>query len=133
MFFKCLAALFYDACLLIALFFVFTACCLLAYHGQAIPVGTRWYQLCLILIGLSYYIFSIGKGGQTLGMRAWRLRLVAADEGVPTFQQASRRIVLTLPALIIALISLQNPQRLLSQWTKTVMAQAPHAGFGTNR
>lgn len=118
MFFKQLAAQLYDSCILIALFFAFTAVCLLVNHGVAIPPATRWYQLGLIMLFITYYVLSIVYGGQTIGMRAWRLQL-QTEAGNPTWKQALGRLVLTLPAFLASIICIKNPQKLLYCWTRT--------------
>lgn len=41
------------------------------------------WLVCWIVTGL-YAAVSWGRGGQTLGMRPWRLRVVAGDGGTPT-------------------------------------------------
>lgn len=116
--FRYLAALAYDCLVLTALFFCFTMTCLLINHGQAIPAATRWYQFALLLIAFNYYVFSICKGGQTLGLRAWHLQ-VLSEGRKPNFFQASCRFFLLLPLIMIALLSLQSPGKLINQWTKT--------------
>lgn len=116
--FKYFAAQLYDGFILLALFFAFTAVCLLINHGVAIPPASHWYQLSLLAIFLIYYLLSISYGGKTIGMRAWRLELVA-ERGNPSLFQAATRLMLVIPAVLIALIMWQNPQRLLLSWTKT--------------
>ncbi|OCH97802.1 hypothetical protein A8135_00830 [Legionella jamestowniensis] len=118
MLFRYLAAQVYDSFIILALFFGFTAICLLTTHGVAITPATRWYQLSLVVIFISYYQVSFIYGGQTIGMRAWRLRLIA-DNGNPGWWQAAKRLILVLPALVVGLFSFNNPQRLLFHWTNT--------------
>lgn len=47
------------------------------------PLQIALWLLCWGLTGL-YAVWSWHRGGQTLGMRPWRLRVVAADGGRPT-------------------------------------------------
>ncbi|WED43187.1 RDD family protein [Legionella cardiaca] len=115
---KYIAAQIYDGLILLALFFAFTVLCIFINHGLAIPPATRWYQIGLTLLFISYYIISIIYGGQTIGMRAWRLQL-CTDKGFPNFQQATTRLFLTVPAIIYGLLCLKNPQTPLYNWTKT--------------
>lgn len=73
------AALVYDLMLLGAVLFMFTLVVFLARGGRAVPPGTLWFQLCLAAIVVLFFTWFWVHGGQTLGMRAWRLRLVGPD------------------------------------------------------
>ena len=46
-----------------------------------IAPGTQWYRAWLLLVAFAYYGVSWRLGGQTIGMKAWRLRVVP-DAGV---------------------------------------------------
>jgi len=82
-----LAALVYDALLLAALLMIFTGGALFFTHGAAVVPATvgAWvylYRLGLVLLIAGYYLLNWLRSGQTLGMRAWRLRVVS-DNGRP--------------------------------------------------
>jgi uncharacterized RDD family membrane protein YckC len=51
-------------------------------HPWSLLNWLEW-ALCWIVVGV-YAVLSWRGGGQTLGMRPWRLRVVAADGGKPT-------------------------------------------------
>jgi uncharacterized RDD family membrane protein YckC len=75
------AALIYDAFLLVALLMVFTGAALFLTHGAAIVPETAgaWvhlYRAGLVGVVAGYYILNWLRSGQTLGMRAWRIRAV---------------------------------------------------------
>jgi uncharacterized RDD family membrane protein YckC len=77
-----LAALIYDGFLLVALLMIFTGGALFFTHGAAIELTTagNWvyvYRAGLILVIAGYYALNWLHSGQTLGMRAWRLRAVS--------------------------------------------------------
>ncbi len=81
-----LAALLYDSLLLAALLAIYTAAWVFARRGALTEqsAGAWWYAYRageLVLIG-AYYVLNLTRGGQTLGMRAWRLRAVS-DSGRP--------------------------------------------------
>jgi uncharacterized RDD family membrane protein YckC len=86
-----LAALAYDALLLAALIFVFTLLAILARGGREIGPGTLWFEGCLVAIALVFCGVFWTRGGQTLGMKAWRIRLIAADGGAVTWRHAVTR------------------------------------------
>jgi uncharacterized RDD family membrane protein YckC len=75
------AALIYDALLLAALMLIFTTGLVMLIARSAIVPETAgpWayaYRGALLLIIVGYYVANWTRSGQTLGMRAWRLRAV---------------------------------------------------------
>jgi uncharacterized RDD family membrane protein YckC len=76
------AALIYDSLLLAALLMVFTGAALFCTHGRALlyeNVGP-WvylYRAGLVAVIGAYYLINWMRSGQTLGMRAWHLRVVS--------------------------------------------------------
>lgn len=117
MVFRYFAAVFYDGLIVFALFFVYTAVCLFANNNQAIAVDTRWYQLSLLLILVAYYVYSLKNGGQTIGMRAWRLKIVAEDEAI-SLLQAVGRLLVSFPTQIFRPFIFARTEELLNAWTK---------------
>jgi len=99
-----LAAMFYDGLLLIALWFVVTALLLAVSGGHmADPDRPLWllYTLRVSLL-LVTFIFFAGfwtNGGQTLGMRAWRLKLISASGDPVTWKQALWRFAAAIPSI----------------------------------
>ncbi|HEY2679676.1 MAG TPA: RDD family protein [Steroidobacteraceae bacterium] len=88
-----LAALVYDAVLLAAILIIYTFAALLLAHGAALvpdAVGAWAYLYRAGLIGLlvGYYLVNWLRSGQTLGMRAWRIRTVT-DSGNPLSLKAA--------------------------------------------
>jgi uncharacterized RDD family membrane protein YckC len=87
------AALVYDLFLLAALLMIFTGGALFFTHGAAIVPATAgaWvyvYRAGLIGVIGGYYLINWLRSGQTLGMRAWRLRVVS-EEGRPLALKAA--------------------------------------------
>lgn len=81
--FRRLFAIFYDAFLLIAILFIVTAIANMLNHGKAIETDDTYYPLyVIVVVGLSYLYFAWFwiHGGQTLGMKTWRVKLVTPDE-----------------------------------------------------
>jgi uncharacterized RDD family membrane protein YckC len=74
-----LAALFYDLLLLVALLFSFTLIVIVLRLGEPVPPDSFWFPACLLAIVLAFFCGFWVLGGQTLGMRAWRIRLVTSD------------------------------------------------------
>ncbi|HEX6998547.1 MAG TPA: RDD family protein [Gammaproteobacteria bacterium] len=86
-----LAAFVYDALLIAALLFAFTLALVLARGGRAIPPGTWWFGASLLALKALFFCWFWSRGGQTLGMRAWRLRLERRGGGPVTFARAAAR------------------------------------------
>lgn len=59
-------------------------------------VGNWPYRAWLLLVAFAYYGVSWRYGGRTLGMRAWRIRVRAADGGVLRWSQAALRFAVAL-------------------------------------
>jgi uncharacterized RDD family membrane protein YckC len=91
------AALIYDAFLIAALLMIYTGM-LLIFTRRAILRETygNWvylYQAGLLAVIGAYYVANWVRSGQTLGMRAWRLRAVTASGGRMTGRAAGLRFV----------------------------------------
>ena len=72
-----LAAIFYDSLLIIAALYA-AAIPAVWMTGGAVPPSEPWFQAWLVFVAWLYLASSWTRGGQTLGMRAWRCRLVTA-------------------------------------------------------
>ena len=73
--FRRLAAIFYDSLLLGALWMGATFPLLFLTHGEAIHAGNPAYTAYLLVIGWAFFGWFWTRGGQTLGMRAWRFEV----------------------------------------------------------
>ena len=106
--FRRLAAAAYDGLLLLAVLFLATGLLLLATHGEAITqarVG-GWayaYQALLVLLVVAYFGVSWTRRGQTLGMKAWRIRLETASGARPGWRAVLVRLACAAP-LYLALV-----------------------------
>lgn len=86
-----LAAALYDGLLLIALWFAASAIVLALRQGVAVPAGTLWFEAYLLAIAYFFFGWFWTHGGQTLGMRAWRLKLRPVEHGELSWLRALRR------------------------------------------
>lgn len=77
-----LAASIYDGLLLLALWMVGTLMDVVVRDLIGMPRDMHSLQLLLFLIGLAFFGWFWTHGGQTLGMRAWRLQ-VRREDGLP--------------------------------------------------
>ena len=86
--------MFYDLLLLASIFFFGTLAIIPFNGGEAIDHGNLPYDFYLLVITYLYFTWHWTHGGQTLGMRAWRLRLLQHDFGNVTWRNASLRFLL---------------------------------------
>lgn len=90
-----LLAMLYDLLPLGALWFAIAALVLAARGGVPVtpnsPAALLEFAL-MLAVGFGYFGLSWRHGGQTLGMRAWRLRLVRLDgQPRPSWRDLARR------------------------------------------
>jgi uncharacterized RDD family membrane protein YckC len=97
-----LAAAAYDLLPLIGLWFV-AAVLALAVTGGALdthtPAGKVLVQGFALALSAAYFVVSWSRGGQTIGMRAWRLRVFAADGNRVSWSHAILRFFVALVSL----------------------------------
>lgn len=87
-----LGAMFYDTLLLLGVYFVAgIPLVILSAQTREIPWVKLLIQVYLLAVGVTYFIGFWRVGGQTLGMRAWRLRL-ASNSGSPTLLKLLKRL-----------------------------------------
>jgi len=89
-----LTAALYDALILVALWIVATLL-LMPFTGGAIDPPLPWnipFDLYILAITFLYLGGLWHKTGQTLGMRPWRLKVVAAGNGNISWRQALVRM-----------------------------------------
>jgi uncharacterized RDD family membrane protein YckC len=93
------AAFCYDLLLLAALLFSFTLAIVALRLGEPVPPGSLWFPLCLLAIAIAFFCGSWVRGGQTVGMRAWRIRIVTNDGGAVGWLRAGARFCVGIVAL----------------------------------
>lgn len=88
-----MAAIVYDTLLLIGILFLATALTLPLTGGTAIARGNPYYSGYLILICFLFFGWFWTHGGQTLGMRAWKIRVQRTNGLGISWTQALLRFV----------------------------------------
>ena len=88
----------YDSLLIFAVLFFASAIALLFNHGEAIE-HNPFFSLYLLFVLFTYYAFFWSRSGQTLGMRAWKIRIVAEDGGNPGWVTCYLRLLCALLSL----------------------------------
>jgi len=127
--FRRLAALLYDLLLAIAIAFVATAAMLPLTHGEAILTATQGflghlYHAVVLLAVFAYFGWCWTRSGQTLGMKAWGIRIETADGRRPGWGQAISRFLLGAAIAWMAVIGtwyLRSTQGALALATAVAM------------
>ena len=102
-----LVALTYDALPIIPLLFIVSALFLWANRGHTIESRPllQWlaFALDLLLVG-AYFVLSWRRGGQTMGMRPWKLRVVDDAGNAPGARALWLRYFVALATLGLGLL-----------------------------
>ncbi len=94
-------AMLYDGLLIFATLMLATIPFIAARGGDIVePTENTAYQVTMLLVIYAFFVFFWTYGGQTLGMRAWRLRVETWDGQIPTFSRATLRFVLAIVSLV---------------------------------
>lgn len=97
-----LGAALYDTLIVIALIMTASFLALIPNGGKAVPPQTFWFQFYLLMWLLAYFGYSWNVGGQTVGMRAWQLRLVDAQGGRLSWTRSAVRMSAATVATLAA-------------------------------
>ena len=98
--FRLLASILYDGLLLIAVLFAATFLFLMLFGGATEPPKRYFLQVYLWLVAAVYFICCWIRGGQTLAMQTWRIRLTDHAGGSISLNQAVMRYVLASLGLL---------------------------------
>lgn len=83
-----LAAFFYDMVVLAAVLFAATVVLLPLNGGEAFRPHHGLYSAYLVMVSFAFFGWFWTHGGQTLGMRAWKIRLCTTDGNPISWGQA---------------------------------------------
>lgn len=106
---RCLAFI-YDTFLLIAVFFVVTSIVIAFNQGQAFE--NLAFLAVLYAVGFLFFSWFWRHGGQTLGMQAWRIKVISETNEPLTYKQCIKRYVIgTILFGITLVIALFRPSK----------------------
>jgi uncharacterized RDD family membrane protein YckC len=115
---------------LAALAVCFTLVVLAVRLGRAVPAGSVWFELCLLGIALGFFAGFWTRGGQTLGMRAWRVRVVTDGGGPLGPARAALRFAAGVAAFVPAGLGFwwglldRDRRGWQDRWTRTRVVRA---------
>lgn len=102
-FLRRLGAMLYDSLLVFAVLFMGTVPFVAIHGGEYVDQSSDLvYELTMLLLIYAFFVYFWSRDGQTLGIRAWRMRLETFDGKVPSFGTASLRFVLAVVSLLPA-------------------------------
>ena len=85
----------YDLMLLFSVLFFMSLPWVVITSGEAVS-GSILYQLYLLIIILTYYLYFWVKHGQTLGMKSWKTYVLNTDNTRINIRQGILRLTLAL-------------------------------------
>lgn len=91
-----LMVMLYDFLLLLSALLLATVIPVVLNRGDAIEPGNPIFLLYLLLVSLFFYGWFWTHGGQTLGMRAWKVYLVGQSQVQVTWKQAGIRFCVAM-------------------------------------
>ena len=120
------AAICYDCLLLFAVLFAATALLLPFIDGDVVPANAV-YSAYLVAITFGYFGGFWTHGGQTLGMRTWRLKVIRIDGDALRWSDALARFLAAMLSCLLLgtgfLWALIDRDRLMAhdRWSKTLL------------
>jgi len=99
--FRRIGALTYDALLLMAIIVIAGFIALPFTGGEAPSPGNPFYQTYLFVLCYVFFAWFWTRGGQTLGMRAWRLRVQNEDGSAISWSQSLLRFMAGLASCVL--------------------------------
>lgn len=91
--FRHLAIITYDSLLLLALLFLATAVVLPFNSGEAFTSTQYFFPFYLFTISFLYYGWFWTHGGQTLGMKTWKIKALTLEKKPMTWLDALKRFL----------------------------------------
>ncbi len=98
---RCFMAIIYDSLLLFSALLLAAALAYLVTNGQtAYPIANGQislvFRIYLLMVVFFYFAWPWLHGGQTLGMKAWRIQLQSIDNKPLSWQQVTRRFLVAI-------------------------------------
>jgi uncharacterized RDD family membrane protein YckC len=72
--------------------------------GDASDGSYVLFQLYLVAVTFAYYLYFWKRWGQTVGMKAWRIKIISLTDQNLTWFQLFKRAIAAIPAYLLALV-----------------------------
>lgn len=95
-FFRHMAVVIYDALLLLATLFLATALVLPFNSGEAFSSSQYFFPLYILFVSFVFYGWFWTHGGQTLGMKTWKIKIKTFDNKPITWLLAFQRFFIAI-------------------------------------
>jgi uncharacterized RDD family membrane protein YckC len=95
-FFRRLAIIVYDSAIVVSLLMLATMLAMLAGFGGRTAMKDPVYTAYLLAIWFFYLAWCWHRGGMTVGMRAWRVRIVDEKGNRPGWRKSAIRFLVSL-------------------------------------
>jgi uncharacterized RDD family membrane protein YckC len=91
----------YEALLLAALLIAGSLPCAMLTDGMSREWARPLFQAYLVALAGAYFVWQWQRGGRTLAMRTWRLRLVTREGSAITWRRGASRFLFALPGALL--------------------------------
>ena len=88
-----MGAILYDSLLLCGILFVATAVAIPLNHGQAFTANQVYFSGYLLVVSFLFFAWFWTHGGQTLGMRAWNIKVTGHSGMAVSWLQSLVRFI----------------------------------------
>jgi len=96
----------YDCFIVGALLFCAAIPPVLINQDMILADNNTWFQIYLLIVWAAYFILCWCHGGQTIGMKAWRIHIVNLNDNKPTYQQGLLRFIFAFITILLGGIGL---------------------------
>jgi len=94
-------ALIYEALLLFAWLLLSSLPFVMIAHEAEGTAARPLFQLYLLLVAAAYFVWQWRRGGQTLAMKTWHMRLVTRDNTPLSLRHATSRFLFAVPGALL--------------------------------
>ncbi len=94
-------SLIYEALLLLALLLLSSLPFVMIAHEADGAAARPLFQLYLLTVAAAYFVWQWRRGGQTLAMKTWRMRLVTRASAPLSLRHATSRFVFAVPGVLL--------------------------------
>jgi uncharacterized RDD family membrane protein YckC len=97
-----MASVIYETVLLAAVLWTASALFTLVVHATSSPWQRMWLQTFLLMVAFAYFAWCWIRGGQTLAMKTWHLRLLSTRGTRVTLKQSLLRFFFAFAGIGLA-------------------------------